>query len=221
VVKGSAHAQSIACASWWGLLKGRGPDRFEPQAQVTRAQAASTVAAVLQAAGVPYAPSGKDHFRDDEGTVHEQRLDWLADLGLLRGAGSGLVRPDERLTRAQTASLLVAAWEHVSGPLPTAPDAFRDDDGSTHERNVDKAVAAGLVRGLSATRFAPDGTVLREQLASFVVNKVDGWCATGAPRRRPRGRRGRPGRWTGRSVTGRARPPLVRGPGPSSCAGRG
>ena len=179
VPAGSTHAPSIACASWWGLVKGRGPGTFEPLMAMTRAQAASTVAGVLRAAGVPYAPSGTDHFGDDEGSVHEERLNWLADLGLLRGTGQGEVRPDEGLTRAQMASLLVGARQHVSGPLPTAPDAFADDDGSVHEANVDKAVAAGLVRGLSASRFGPDGTVRREQMASFVVNLLDGFVRDG------------------------------------------
>ena len=51
-------------------------------------------------------------------------------------------------------------------------DYFRDDDGTTHEGNIDRAAAAGIASGCGTGRFCPGNDVSRGQLAGF-LHRVD------------------------------------------------
>ena len=48
--------------------------------------------------------------------------------------------------------------EAGGGSLPAdAPDAFPDDDGSTHEASIDKLAAAGIVQGGAGGTYGATG----------------------------------------------------------------
>ena len=50
---------------------------------------------------------------------------------------------------------------------------FTDDDGDVHELAIAWAAKAGVVRGISDTRFAPRRAVTRGQMATYLVNTLD------------------------------------------------
>ena len=54
-------------------------------------------------------------------------------------------------------------------------DFFTDDDGTTHEANINKMAAAGITLGCdgSGTRYCPDDDVRRDQMASFIGRGLD------------------------------------------------
>ncbi len=68
------------------------------------------------------------------------------------------------------ATFLLRAVEHRLGrSLPEGESAFNDDDGTTHEANIDKAAAVGLTGGSSAGGYERTRVVLRDQMASFLT----------------------------------------------------
>lgn len=81
------------------------------------------VAAFVVAAAVPAAAQTSSFdgwFRDDEGSVHERNVDWMADRGLTYGcnppADGGVgdrYCPDEALTRGQQASFFRRYTDHL------------------------------------------------------------------------------------------------------------
>src|SRR3546814_16812612 len=121
---------------------------FGPGMPVTRAQMASFIARLIEAAGgdLPDDPPGA--FDDDEGSVHEHSIDRLAAVGIVEGRSGRTFEPSAMVTRAQMASFLVRAYEHLTGAtLASSGDAFGYDAGSVHEETTDRNAEAGLHGG--------------------------------------------------------------------------
>jgi hypothetical protein len=170
---GGTHAPSIACAAAWSLVRGTGGGTlYAPDRMVTRAQMAGFMVRLLREAGVGLDAS-HDAFDDDAGNTFEADINALAAVGVVRGTAPRQYSPSATVSRAQMATFLVRAVELAAGPLPAGRNAFSDDDGSPHEESIDKAAAAGLVRGMTGTTYSPDGTVTRAQMASFLVRALD------------------------------------------------
>jgi hypothetical protein len=182
---GSAHASSIGCVSWWGVANGRSNRAFDPSGAVTRGQLASFVSRMIASSGRALPSSPPNAFADDAGSVHERAIDQLAAMGVVAGRSPGRFGPDEVVGRAAMATFLVRAHDVVSAtPLPAGTDSFGDDDGNSHEANVNKVAAAGLAGGTSPGVYAPGAGVQRGQMASFLARSLDLLVASGTTPRR-------------------------------------
>ena len=96
-------------------------------------------------------------------------VDCLAWYGVTRGTAGGGYDAGRSITRGQLASFVTRVVPLLGGSLPPqAPDAFGDDDGSTHEAAIDAVAAAGIVRGRPDGSFGPDEAVTRDQMATFL-----------------------------------------------------
>ncbi len=165
----SPHREAVECLAWWDVITGATPESFLPAQLTTRGQLASMVARLLQSAGVDLPAAPADAFTDDDASVHEQRIDQLAALGILRGYGDGTFRPGQEVSRAAVTTMVVGAYESAFGDLVAGPDAFSDDDGSVHEASINAAAQAGWVTGVTAGTFEPDASAQRAQIASKVA----------------------------------------------------
>lgn len=129
---------------------------------------------VRDAAELPLPGSPPDAFTDDEGSVHEDAIDQLHALGILRGRADGTFGPGDPVTRAAMVTFLARTHELLAGtPLESGPDRFADDDGSVHEQRIGSLAAVGVAAGTSATTFQPGAPVRREQMATFLVRLLD------------------------------------------------
>ena len=73
------------------------------------------------------------------------------------------------MTRGQMASFLARALE-----LPAAEtDYFDDDDGLTHEADINRLAASGITGGCGEGRFCRTEPVSRAQMAAFLVRALD------------------------------------------------
>jgi hypothetical protein len=65
--------------------------------------------------------------------------------------------------------------------LPAGGDVFDDDDGSTHEDNINRLAASGITLGCTTSghSFCPDEPVTRAQMASFLARAFDLPAASG------------------------------------------
>lgn len=165
----TTHEEAITCTVWHGLFGGFADDTFRPAADITRGQLATTVARLVEAAGgdLPAGESGQ--FSDVDGTTHDDAINALAAAGIVDGFDDGTYRPHARVTRAQTVSILVAAYEHATdGDVPAGPDAF-DDDGGVHEANINAAAAMEWIQGTAPRTFSPGENIRRGQMASVLA----------------------------------------------------
>ncbi len=107
-------------------------------------------------------------FSDITGSTFQADIVWLSELGITTGCGFRIYCPDAPVTRAQMASFLARALE-----LPATPiDFFDDDDGTTHETNINRLAAAGITLGCGPSIYCPNANVTRAEMASFLVRAL-------------------------------------------------
>ena len=134
---------------------------FCPDDTVIRAHMASFLARALD---LP--PATDDYFTDDEGLSHEENINRLQEAGVTLGcnAEGTLFCPDDEVTRAQMASFLARAL----GLTPSGTNWFTDDDGLSHEPNINALADAGVTLGCGNDMFCPAAGIERDEMAAFL-----------------------------------------------------
>ncbi len=120
----------------------------------------------------------EDFFDDDNGSTHEEAVNRIAAAGITSGCAADRYCPNNSLTRAQMATLLVGAFPDL---VPATKDHFSDDNGNRHEKNIDVLAENGITVGcrtilhISAgpvRRYCPQDPVRRDQIASFLARAL-------------------------------------------------
>ena len=102
-------------------------------------------------------------FVDDDGILHEPNIEAIAAAGITNGCGPDRFCPSQVVTRGQMAAFLNRAL----GLPPAVESPFTDSAGPFFD-DINRLAAAGITRGCSETRFCPDETVGRGQMAAFL-----------------------------------------------------
>ena len=101
-------------------------------------------------------------------TAHPDRsaIEALAKQGVINGIGDGTFDPDATMTRAQFCTIVVKAL----GLTPTETADFSDvPAGTWFAPYVGAAFRAGIVNGVGGGRFAPNGTITRQEAATMIA----------------------------------------------------
>ena len=86
-------------------------------------------------------------FVDDDDSVFEADIEWLASEGITKGCNPPVndeFCPDSYVSRGQMAAFLVRAFGYTD---TGGGDLFVDDDGSIFEADIDRLATAGVTRG--------------------------------------------------------------------------
>jgi hypothetical protein len=170
------HQRSIDCVADHGIALGS-EGRYHPAEPVNRGQMASFVARTLEAAGdraLPEDPGG--HFGDTAGSVHEHRIDQLAEIGVVQGRTAERYDPHGTVSRAQMASFVLraASWNHDHADAPAGDDPyFLDIEGNVHADAIRAAYELWLLEGREAGEYHPDDPVSRDAMATFLTRLLD------------------------------------------------
>ncbi|MEF2563340.1 MAG: S-layer homology domain-containing protein [Oscillospiraceae bacterium] len=105
-----------------------------------------------------------------EGNWAHAGIDYCVANGLMSGVGSGRFAPKMTTTRAQIVQILynLEGEPKVSGTMP-----FTDLTQDWYQDAVLWAYQTGVVAGTSATTFAPDLPVTREQIAVILMGYAE------------------------------------------------
>lgn len=102
---------------------------------------------------------------DIKGHWAENSINELIQLGAINGYPDGTFKPDNKITRAEFASLIVRAFK-----LSQQGDKVFDDTANHWAKNVIATAAAqGIIVGYDANTFGPDDSITREQMAAMIV----------------------------------------------------
>jgi serine protease len=113
-------------------------------------------------------------FEDLSGSVHAASVGCVAWWGVASGKTSTIFDPNGRVTRAQLASFVARELEAAGATLASSPpDAYTDDETSVHELRINQLAAAGVVQGRGDGTYAPNATVTRAEMATFLVRAHD------------------------------------------------
>ena len=113
----------------------------------------------------PTSPDG--HFADVPERAWFYREVYAADgLKLMGGISATEFDPMGSMTRAMLVTVL---WRMEGSPEPAASNPFADiPQGIWYTKAVIWAAEQGIVNGISATEFAPDAPITREQIATIL-----------------------------------------------------
>jgi hypothetical protein len=142
-----------------GITSGCAAGRYCPTANVRRDEMASFLSRALD---LPV--SATNFFTDDNGNTHEPNINRLAEAGITGGCAASKYCPTAAVRRDAMASFLARALD-LTG---TAPNAFTDDNGNTHEANINRLAQAGVTGGCGGTKYCPTANVSRAQMAAFL-----------------------------------------------------
>ena len=127
---GSTHESSINAVADAEITLGVGGGRYDPSANVTRAQMAAFLARALDLPA-----SVTDHFTDDDGTLHEPSINAVADEGITLGCGGSDYCPALTVRRDQMATFIGRALEleeiEVPAGWPTDGSSLTEDEART------------------------------------------------------------------------------------------
>lgn len=169
----STHREAIYCLNWWEIMHGKSDTSFDPQAAMTRGQLATAVTQLMEKSGYQFDANPPSKFSDTKGSTHEANINKLASAGVLMGFSDGTFHPDAPVTRGQVASVIVRAYEAVTGDqLSGSTTAFSDIADSGHEDDINAAAEAGWVNGVGGGKFNPFGAATRGQIASMLAREL-------------------------------------------------
>ena len=99
-------------------------------------------------------------------------LEWVTEHGLLDGIAEQYLAPGHEISRQEFATLLYRydAFTHEHVPSGVTLDGYEDagEISSCAEEAMRWAVEQGILKGVSSTRLAPNGTMTRAQQAAIL-----------------------------------------------------
>lgn len=174
---GAWYAEAVAYVRDNDLMSGTAPTAFSPEGTMTRAM----LAAVLYRMEDTPAVSGTDAFTDTaEGDWYSDAVLWVSREGLIGGYGNGLFGTNDPVTREQIATIL---WRCAGSPAADRGADFADEsDISAYAANaVDWARANGVINGKGNNLFDPQGNATRAEVATVLMNYLQGDRPAPAP----------------------------------------
>lgn len=124
-----------------------------------------------------YSPGcvGTGTFCDDDGSIFEADIEWMAAEGITMGCNppaNTRFCPDDYVNRGQMAAFLTRALNLTNrGSVD-----FIDDNGSMFEADIERLATAGITMGCNPPandRFCPDHKVTRGQMAAFLARALN------------------------------------------------
>lgn len=115
----------------------------------------------------------KAALKDISGHWAEANISRLVEAGAVGGYPGGCFEPDNTITRAEFAAILVNAFKLE----PKSGEVFNDTSGHWARDSIKTAAANGIVSGYSENSFGPNDPITRQQMAvmiSRVANLSDG-----------------------------------------------
>ena len=105
-------------------------------------------------------------FSDISAHKNQPAIEALIARGIINGMGNDSYAPDETMTRAQFATIVVKALGLTSKASSVFTDVTAD---KWYAPYIGTAYAYGIVNGKSATTFDPEGTITRQEAAAMVA----------------------------------------------------
>ena len=153
-----------------GIIKGIGGDLFGYGQKTTRGQVATFM---VKAKGLDIT-SDASSFSDVADSMYAKFIATAEKNKIMSGIGNGKFGPDQELTRAQMAQILVNAYGFKADE--NNKKTFDDIDNlgwATAKSSIETLASLDIVKGKGAGKFDPNGIVTREEAAQFIYNAMN------------------------------------------------
>lgn len=150
------------------VITGNPDGTFAPQGNVTRAQAAKMFTVALG-----LSTEGTEDFTDvKDGQWFQEYVVAVSNAGIVNGMGAGLFAPNNNLTRAEAAKMIVEAYG-LTGEADLA--GFTDAKsvaGKWSEAYLSTAVANKVING-KGDKLAASDSISRQEFAVMLTRAID------------------------------------------------
>ena len=147
-------------------VNGRAPGKFEPNAGITRGEVAAILFRLLsENAKTRFYAQSNDFVDVPSDSWYNEAISTLVQAGVLGGYGDGTFRPDQPVTRAELAAILVRVQ---GGSASAGNTTFTDTDGHWAEGYISSAVSSGLVFGYDDGSFKPNRSITRAEAVTMM-----------------------------------------------------
>lgn len=168
----SGYYKYIVGAADAGIVAGYPDGSYRPNNVVTRAQ---FITMLYRAAGSPEVKSAALEFAD-AGTIaapYVTAVAWGVENKVISGYGDNSFRPNQNISRAQMATFMYRYMKNVVGYDfgEAEPCGFDDyaEIAAPYVDAVNAIVSAGVMNGMNAATFAPNGTANRGMAATVML----------------------------------------------------
>ncbi len=108
-------------------------------------------------------------FTDVTDDSQNDAISWMANTGITTGTSPTTFAPDDTLTRAEAATFL----HRLDGKPDAPPHNFSDVVADWQQAGVSWMAHTGITTGTSPTTFAPEDTLTRAHLVTFLYRYKD------------------------------------------------
>jgi hypothetical protein len=151
------------------IISGYSDSTFKPDAVITRGQAAAIIARLLKL--------DTKNIKSDPGFKDVSPNLWnygaiaaVAEKGIFRGYSDGRFGPNDKITRAQMASILIKAFDFHYYSFNSTENPFKDIVKlASHQDSVYTLYKLGITSGTSPTNFSPNQPISRAQAAVLII----------------------------------------------------
>lgn len=198
VLENEWYYKDIKTAYFSGIIKGTSSSSFEPNISITRAEAAAIALRVLnntqesidsyarseQQSGnkitmpklVPDVNKNKICPDIDKNKWYYNEVVKLVSTGIMQGDETGFFRPDDSITRAETAVIAVKLYEYVKNNL-NIQNVKKSNSAKLNDiyptdwfyEVVHTAAEYGLITGDSEGTFRPYDSITRAEFAAIII----------------------------------------------------
>ncbi|WLR49068.1 S-layer homology domain-containing protein [Halobacillus litoralis] len=145
------------------LLSGYKDGTFQPDVNITRAEAATVISRELELEkiGSDFTDVSEDHWASGY-------IGAAAKANILSGYKDGTFHPDENLSRAEMATIVSRAYQ-----LQGQTDIFSDTKGHWADSYIQTLAANNITVGYPDGTFKPEQEITRAEFASFVARVLE------------------------------------------------
>ncbi|MFC5468865.1 S-layer homology domain-containing protein [Cohnella suwonensis] len=139
---------------------------FKPEKEITRAEMAAMLARIFDTdtrlTVKAYTDVAAAYWAKDA-------IDMVTAMGLMKGYTDGSFKPEQKIARAEMATILSRLLENAQG----SGKGFTDTAGHWAQAAIEEAQSAGIVSGYADGKFRPDQSLTRSE-AVTMLNKLLG-----------------------------------------------
>lgn len=170
-VDGSSYYSPIIAMVDYEIMDSITETEFRPTQSATRGETALYVARAL---GLDLTKVEPISFKDvPKSSKYYGAIAALSERTIIGGYGDHTFRPDNTLTRAQVAKILVNAFDLTVPKNHTIPFIDTNSLDNDTKRYIKSLVDHGITQGTTATTFSPNAPVNRGQLATFLYRILE------------------------------------------------
>ncbi|SKB01515.1 S-layer homology domain-containing protein [Sporosarcina newyorkensis] len=149
------------------IIGGYPDGTFKPGNSITRGQAAAIIAKLIKLDTSKLKDPG---FKDvPKANGYYKAIAAMAEKSIISGYGDGRFGPNDPITRAQMASILVKAFDLPRYNFNSYKSPFEDvHRGVGHDPNILTIYRLGITTGTSPDRFSPNTSITRGQAAKMM-----------------------------------------------------